>query len=257
MLSFSIFLVRASAEALLTPELEHDPRAFFDFPPESLALRGVHAPVLFASTLFDAGLDVVLLTLPSHGPRAPEDARFSGERFAVPHVARLAEAVRRAIHEIRAVTLWLREGTGDPVGLLGLSLGGYLTALSAGLYDDLDFAIPMVPPACIGDLAWHFHRQSRKTRGAGEGAPAFDYDELRRGYRIHSPLAHALRIPRGRVLIIAGRGDRIVPPEHPHALWRHFGSPAIHWFSGGHLAPFGRAGIARAIRGHLRSLDLA
>ncbi|NNL68236.1 MAG: hypothetical protein HKP30_18450, partial [Myxococcales bacterium] len=177
-------------------------------------------------------------------------------RFAVPHVARLAEAVRRAIHEIRAVTLWLREGTGDPVGLLGLSLGGYLTALSAGLYDDLDFAIPMVPPVCIGDLAWHFHRQSRKTRGAGADAPAFAYDELRRGYRIHSPLAHALRIPRERVLIVAGRGDRIVPPEHPHALWRHFGSPAIHWFSGGHLAPFGRPGIARAIRQHLRSLDL-
>lgn len=214
----------------------------------------IDAPALFASQLFDAGLDVVLPTLPQHGARTPEDARFSGERFAVPHVAELAEAVRRAVHEVRALTLWLRETTGDPVGLVGLSLGGYLTALSAGLYDDLDFAIPIVPPVCIGDLAWRFHQRSRR-RGDG-GDAAFDYDELRRGYRLHSPLAHPLRLPRERVMIVAGRGDRIVPPEHPYALWRHWDQPRIHWFSGGHLAPFGRGAIVRAMLDHLRALGI-
>jgi len=211
------------------------------------------APALFASQWWDAGLDVALVTLPFHGARTPESARFSGEHFAVPDVARLAESVRRAVHETRALVLWLRERTGDPVGLLGLSLGGYVTALSAGLWDDLDFAVPMVPPVCIGDLAWRFFRRS----GRGESpSAAFSYDELRRHYRVHSPLAHPLRIPRERCLVVAGRGDRIVPPEHPHALWRHWGEPAIHWYSGGHLSPFGRGGIVAAVLGHLSGLGI-
>jgi len=209
-------------------------------------------PVLLASRWWKAGLDVALFTLPFHGARTPPDARFSGEHFAVPDVTRLAESVRRAVHEVRAATLWLRETTGGPVGLLGLSLGGYVAALSAGLYDDLDFVVPMVPPVCIGDLAWQFFRRSRRRE-----TPAFAYDELRRHYRVHSPLAHPLRTPRERCLIVAGRGDRVVPPEHPHALWHHWEHPAIHWFSGGHLSPFGRAGIATAVLDHLAGLGLA
>ena len=59
-----------------------------------------------------------------------------------------------------------------------------------------------------------------------------------------------------RVLIIAGRGDRIVPPEHPSALWRHWQEPAIHWFSGSHLAPFGRRGIVEAVSAHLGRLGI-
>jgi len=211
------------------------------------------APVLLASHWWAAGLDVALATLPFHGARTPANARFSGEHFAVPDVARLAEAVRRAVHETRALVAWLRETTGGPVGLLGLSLGGYVTALCAGLDEGLDFAVPMVPPVCIGDLAWRFFRRSRRVRDA---EPAFGYDELRRHYRLHSPLAHLLRIPRERCLIVAGRGDRIVPPEHPHALWRHWGEPRIHWYSGGHVSPFGRAGIARAVLDHLGGLGI-
>ena len=210
--------------------------------------------VLFANHWYRSGLDVALLTLPHHGARTPPAARFSGEHFAVPDVARLGEAVREAIYEIRQLLYWLREESGAPVGVLGLSLGGYLAALSAGLCDDLDFVIPMVPPVCIGDLAWRFFTQTRHYREGG--APALTRQELRRAFRIHSPLAHPLRISPERVMIVAGRGDRIVPPEHPAALWSHWGEPRIHWFSGSHLTPFGRGTIARAILDHLESIEI-
>jgi hypothetical protein len=214
----------------------------------------IDALALFARDWFDRGLDVALVTLPHHGARTPAGARFSGEWFAVPHVTRVAESVREALYEIHVVTSWLRAAGRGPVGLLGLSLGGYLAALAAGLMDDLDFVVPIVPPVCIGDLAWRFFERTRHARAGGEAA--LGHDELRHAFRVHSPLVHPLRVPPERVLVVAGRGDRVVPPEHPHALWKHWGEPRIHWFSGSHLAPFGRAGVVREVERHLHRLGV-
>lgn len=214
----------------------------------SMGYPRMDAFALFASQFFHHGVDVALVTLPFHGPRTPPDARFSGERFAVPHVARLNEAVRQAIYEVHAVVSWVRQQTSGPVGLLGLSLGGYLSALMAGLTTDLDFVIPMVPPVCMGDLAWRFFARSRHYR---DGAPAFSREELRAAYRVHSPLTYARRIDKARMLILAGRGDQIVPPDHPHTLWRHWDEPEICWFSGSHLAPFRRGRLFATILDHV------
>lgn len=202
---------------------------------------------LFAASFFSAGYDVALVTLPFHGPRTPSEARFSGEHFAVPDVARFNEAVRQAVYEVRALIGWLRDYVDAPIGLLGLSLGGYISSLMAGLTDDLDFIVPMVPPVCVGDLAWRFFSASRKRPARA----AFTREELRAGYRVHSPLTYPLRIDKRRVLIIAGRGDQIVHPDHPHTLWRHWGEPDIYWFSGSHLAPFRRGEVFARIRAHV------
>jgi pimeloyl-ACP methyl ester carboxylesterase len=69
---------------------------------------------------------------------------------------------------------------------------------------------------------------------------------MRAGHRVHSPLASELRVSKERVLIIAGRGDGVVPPGHAHALWRHWHEPRIVWFGGSHFAPFSRDAIIRA-----------
>ncbi len=136
------------------------------------------------------------------------------------------------------------------MGLLGLSLGGYLSALMAGLTADLDFVVPMVPPVCMGDLAWRFFSRSRQYRQPGSAA--FSREELRAAYHVHSPLTYARQVDAQRILIVAGRGDQIVPPEHPHTLWRHWGEPAIQWFSGSHLAPFRRGRLCAAMLEHVK-----
>jgi hypothetical protein len=214
----------------------------------------IDSVVLMASHWYRAGLDVALVTLPHHGVRTPDGARFSGESFAVPHVSRLAEAVRQASFELLALRRWLAADRGAPTGALGLSLGGYLTALMASLDSELAFAVPMAPPVCIGDLAWRFFERS--SRRSDAVPPIFGRLDLREAFRVHSPLAHGPAIPKERLLIVAGRGDRIVPPEHPQSLYLHWGAPDIHWFNGGHLAPFGRSAIIRAVVRHWRKLGL-
>ena len=70
-------------------------------------------------------------------------------------------------------------------------------------------------------------------------------------YRVHSPLTYARCVEKSRILILAGRVDQIVPPEHPHALWQHWDEPEIYWFSGSHLAPFRRGLLASKLLEHL------
>jgi hypothetical protein len=81
-------------------------------------------------------------------------------------------------------------------------------------------------------------------------------DDLERAYRIHSPLTYPLAVPPERALVVGGRGDLVVPPEHAYALWRHWGKPAIWWFSGSHTAPFGRTEILARAAAHLDGLGL-
>ena len=212
------------------------------------------ALALMAPALFASGLDVVLVTLPLHGMRSPRTARFSGQLFASPDIVRLNETMAQAAHDVVALVAWLRSLSDAPIGLLGMSLGGYVAALMAGLMPDLDFVIPVVAPVCFGDLAHRFMSSSAVYRD--RPSRGLDREELRSAYRIHSPLTHAPRVARERLCIIAARGDRIVPHEHSRWLETHWNHPRTIWFTGSHLAPFGRATVRREIRRFLQDLDV-
>jgi pimeloyl-ACP methyl ester carboxylesterase len=210
------------------------------------------ALVLMAPALYASGLDVALVTLPFHGKRKPKASRFSGQLFASASVVRLNEAMGQAAHDVIAFVAWLRHTSAAPVGVLGLSLGGYVAALLAALIPDLAFVVPVVAPVCFGDLGHRFMASSIRYRA--KPGMALDRDEFRAAYRVHSPLAHPPRVPRERLMIVAGRGDRVVPPEHTEWLAAHWDRPRTTWFSGSHIAPFGRAGMTIEIRRFLLGL---
>jgi len=214
----------------------------------------IDAFAMSASNWFALGFDVLLLTLPDHGPRRAPGALFSGQSFTVPHAVQLAAAVQRTIHEIFELKRWLRAQDDKPVGLVGMSLGGYLASLCAGLSEDFDFLIALVPPACMGDLAWRVYRDTGHHR-AGPDLVLTERN-MRAAFYIHSPLAHPRKIAKERILIAAGAGDRIVPPEHPSALWEHWQRPTIHWFRGAHTSPVASRALMRVVKKHLRQLDI-
>jgi pimeloyl-ACP methyl ester carboxylesterase len=208
--------------------------------------------VMMAQRWFERGLDVALVTLPYHGRRASARCRYSGELFASWHVGQLNEAVRQAVHDVDRVIDWLRGCGRGPVGLLGVSLGGYVTALLAALRADLAFAIPAVPAVCLADLPLRLF----ECRGGGPHDAPFTFAELARAYRVHSPLTYPLRLPRERVLVIGGRGDAVTPVSQARSLWRHWGEPTATWFSGGHVVAFRRFQVVDAIHAHFASLGL-
>lgn len=177
----------------------------------------------------DMGLNIVLPILPMHGPRGrglPRGAVYPGE-----DVMDDVHATAQAVWDIRRLLSWIRvQQPGSAIGLNGMSLGGYVSALVASLDDDLTCAILGVPVVdLIAVLAEHshLHREDPRRHTMTTAAPIG---------RMISPLSLQPRVPmRGR-FIYAGVADRLVHPrEQIVRIWEHWGRPQIEWYQGGHI----------------------
>jgi len=203
---------------------------------------------------YRAGLDVVLYVLPYHGTRAPGGPRRSGEPFFDIDLVRTNEAFAQAIYELRALLRHVRAAGAGPVGAFGMSLGGYITALLATVEPELAFAVPMIPLISLPEMMWaEGESDARLARAVEHG---WSLAALRDFFAVHAPLARPPLVPRERRLVIAALGDRICPPAHADALWRHWDEPRIHWYPGGHLAQFRRGTALREVRTLLRDSGL-
>ncbi len=191
------------------------------------------------------GVDVVLFIQPFHGSRTPRQARFGGEFFPGTDPRRTNEAFGQTIWDLRSLIQHLKARGSGPIGAMGMSLGGYCTALLASVEPELHFAIPMIPLVSLADLMWE-HGEGRPARVEAE-ARGITLDRMRQLYAVHSPLKHRPLVPRSRRLIVAGTGDRITPAHHVSQLWTHWDRPQTHWFPGSHLAHFGRADLFDAV----------
>jgi len=207
-----------------------------------------------ARRFYRAGVDVLIYVLPYHGPRTPRGARRSGEPFFDIDLVTTNEAFAQAIYELRALLRYVRAAGTGPVGAFGMSLGGYTTALLASVEPELAFAVPMIPLTSLPDMMWaQGHGDERLTRAIEHG---WSLAGLREFFAVHAPLVRTPLVAPERRLIIAALGDRICPPAHADALWRHWGEPRIHWYPGGHLAQFRRGVALREVRTLLRDTGL-
>jgi dienelactone hydrolase len=202
------------------------------------------------------GYDVAALVLPFHGPRAPG---ASGALWPSPNPLRTNEGFGQAIFDLRALARFLRDRGASAVGAMGMSLGGYTTALWASVAGPadaggVDFAVAMIPAVSMARLMWR-HGAANPVRRAAARAGITE-DLLVEAFAVHTPTTRPARLDRERLAVIAGRGDRITPPEQAEELALHWGVE-VAWFAGGHLAQVGRGDALRAVRRQLGSLGLA
>ncbi len=185
-------------------------------------------------TLFEMGYDVLLFVLPFHGPRQALGSPFSGHGFFAGGIASINEAFGQAICDLRVVIDHLEARGVEQVGVTGISLGGFTTALLASVEDRLACAIPNVPVISIADLVLEWHPISFAVRGL-LGALRRPLSDARHLLAASCPLSYRPRLPKSRLMIVGGVGDRLAPPKHARLLWDHWGRPRIHWFPGSHL----------------------
>jgi hypothetical protein len=194
----------------------------------------------------ELGLDVAFLTLPFHGRRNPGPGRSP----AAPGVDVLdtVHALAQAVWDARQLLAHLRTRTAQPVGVMGLSLGGLVTALVASL-DAPDAAMLLVPAVDMPGLM-----ADASARGVGGEAGLRLLERARPLYAPVSPLRLSPRVPLDARFILAGTLDRFARPSTQAVeLWRHWDRPALHWYHGGHVSVFWARGVQAAIDATLRA----
>ena len=186
---------------------------------------------LSARLFFDQGLDVALFQLPFHAQRRPADKSVG--LFPSRDTSRTVLAFAQAVSDLRGLAGLLRARGAPAVGLSGMSLGGYTTALAATV-ERFDFLVPVIP---LADLtAVHFEHEAMRA----VQVPAELLELGRKALSVVSPLSRMPLVTPERVLVIAGRHDRVTPPAtHAARLAAHF-SARLDWFEGGHLLQLGR-----------------
>ncbi len=197
------------------------------------------------------GLNLLFPVLPFHGPRG--HGRISGNGFLSEQFLDTVHAFAQSAWDLRRMLSWIRGQGATKIGVHGLSLGGYTTALLASLEEGLACAIPGVPAVDFSALAWRHAPPHELRRFEREG---LGRDALEQLMRPVAPLALRPKVPRERRYLFGGRADRLVPPEQVRALWSHWEEPSIHWYPGSHVSFLLHPGVRRFVDDSLRESGL-
>ncbi len=191
--------------------------------------------------------NLLIPVLPLHGPRS---IGRSGDGFIGGDLLDTIHAEAQAMWDLRRLLAWVRKGSDAPIGVYGLSLGGYTTALLASLDDRLACAVAGIPAA---DFARTFYRHGGPWQERAALHAGLSEAKMAEVLRVVSPLALTPKVPHAHRAIFAGVGDRLVPPDQVRDLWRHWGEPRIVWYQGAHLTLGMHPGVRALIDATLRA----
>jgi hypothetical protein len=205
---------------------------------------------------FHNGYDVMLYTLPFHGRRQSRTSPYSGHGTFAHGFSNLNEAMAQGVHDFRVFTSYLLATSASQVGVTGLSLGGYTSALLGAVEERLQLVVPNAPVTDFPSVMRAWHPAGQILAGAMRlgGVPR---DEVDDALRFSSPLTYAPKVAKERRMIVAGLGDRLAPPEQAEWLWEHWDRCRMHWFPGNHVLHVNRVAYLREMRDLMASVGFA
>lgn len=183
---------------------------------------------------YNQGYDIVLITLPFHGPRKQRWAPYSGHGVFSYGVSHLNETALQGVHDFRLLLNWLESQGVKKAGVTGISFGGYTSALLAATEERLQFSVPIVPVASLTDVIFQWVPAAPLIK-IGLRMAGISIAQARHVMAIQSPLSWPPKLAKDRLMIVGGAGDRVVPPKHARLLWDHWEHPLLHWFPGNHV----------------------
>ena len=181
------------------------------------------------------GFNVVMPVLPLHGRRSAPSGRVPR---ALPsfNILDNVHGIAQAGSDVRQVVAWIRAQDDQPISVYGISLGGYVSALTGALLGDqpVQRIVAGIPAV---DFPAVFLSQIPPRAESTDW-----FSEYRRLLvPLHTPVSvlalPAPTTPVDRLHVYAARHDRVLRPlQQADRLWKHWGMPEILWIDGGHIA---------------------
>ena len=184
---------------------------------------------LVCTTLASAGTDALMLKLPFYGERRPP-----GVKRAVMDPTLFQQLIVQGVADVRrasALLAGLEHVPDDQVGVCGVSLGGFIAAVTAGVDGHYERAAFVLAGGGLYDV---LTKGQKETAAIGHhfkeaGIEGEDLAEL-----LHpiDPLTFARRLKPCKVLMINVTGDEVIPAEAAQALATAAGVEDIVWYPG-------------------------
>lgn len=216
----------------------------------SMGDQRINSVAFLPGVFYKLGFDVVLVELPFHGRRAPQEGA-PGSHFPTADVIGTNEAMGQVICDLRSLRLHLESDGRRDIGWIGVSLGAYVGCLWSGL-DRLAFAVPIVPLCSLAELVWKSMRRVQNFRALVK--QGLSVELIRQAFYVHSPLSHSLKMEPQRGFIVGGIGDKMVPAAQVKMLASYWQGATLKWFRGGHAASLKRTRAFEAILSFLSTL---
>ncbi|QEG27431.1 Alpha/beta hydrolase family protein [Gemmata obscuriglobus] len=203
-----------------------------------------------ATWLAQNGVAALVVVLPHYNQRRAPDSKA---KLVSTNIPRTLTGIRQGVMDCRCALAWLAgrdEVDADRLGMVGTSLGSFLTALTSANE-------PRVKNVCMvlggGGLvdAYYDHPKGQDVRKALDAVGGKGL--VKRLIAPVDPLTYAPRLKDKNLLMIAATNDDVVPAKAATALWEATGKQRIVWLEAGHVsAGLYSMSILRELRGHFQ-----
>ncbi len=159
----------------------------------------------------------------------------------------MVQLLRQLVIEARRGIDWLENLPKievDRIGIMGISLGGVVVPVVAGVDDRIKSMVIILGGGDIGEIIWHSGAtKSYKQRLIEEGIKS-TWD-LERKWWMLDPLTFAFKAKTKPSMMINARFDLDIPKSATLKLWRALEQPKLTWLPTGHYTSIFTIGYAK------------
>jgi dienelactone hydrolase len=192
---------------------------------------------MISNGLARRGVAALFVKMPYYGERRPGGSQ---RRMLSPNLDETVAGMTQAVLDIRRAATWLEsrpEVDGKQLGVMGISLGGIMSCLSASAEPRFQKVAMYLAGGNMHSAIWdseisEIQRYQDEWKAAGETRESFikkmaDVD----------PITHAHCLKNRKILMVNAKNDEVIPKECTMALWEKIGNPQeIVWLDAGHYS---------------------
>jgi dienelactone hydrolase/predicted choloylglycine hydrolase len=191
------------------------------------------AATIVCDHLAKQGIAALTIRQAYFGERRPPEPEFRRRMLSDP--ALIMASVAQSVSDVGRAREWLRsrpEVDPERVGLCGVSMGGFVAGLAAGVYGDFPRTVLILSAGDVAEVIWNSRGERAVElwlRNSG-----LDRDALRTLCEPFDPITYASRVPAGSVLMLSADADTVVPAEQAKRFAQALAGCEHVWYAANH-----------------------